>query len=141
MNSPISTLRCQHHRPQHLTIANLLFDEHYLLEMAIATGFYKRDPRKIDICSLLSAICAESVKVSPSCNDLASSIETSHPGCGPSRQAVHLRMGDSFHTFIHRILEDLIGGGGPGVRPCSVTPDDSVQKFARSAPRASQGLV
>lgn len=130
MNSPISTLRCQHHRPQHLTIANLLFDEHYLLELAIATGFYKRVPRKIDICSLLSATCAESVKGSPSCNDLASSIETSHPGCGPSRQAVHLRMGDSFHTFIHRILEDLIGGGGPGVRPCSVTPDDSVQKFA-----------
>jgi IS4 transposase len=42
--------------------------------------------------------------------DLAASIETSNPGYGPSRQAVHLRMDTPLETFIHRLPEDLITG-------------------------------
>lgn len=110
MNHPTTQLRCQHHRSKNLTIGGALFQEQYLLELAIASGFYKRAPRKIDVCSLLAVICAEAIKGSPSCNDLAASIETSNPGYGPSRQAVHLRMDTPLETFIHRLLEDLITG-------------------------------
>lgn len=110
MNNPAVQLHCEKSSPQHLTIGGTVFDEVCLLELAVSSGFYKRSPRKIDVCNLLAAICAEGVKNSPSCNDLAASIETSNPQCGPSRQAVHLRMAAPLNTFIHRLLEDLIAG-------------------------------
>jgi hypothetical protein len=101
-----------------VSLGETLFEEAYLLELAVTTGFYKRSPRKIDICNLLAAICAEGVKGAPSCNDLAASIETSNPQCGPSRQAVHLRLGAPLDAFIQRLLENLIArkisGGYPG---------------------------
>jgi hypothetical protein len=108
MKQSISNLHCLHHIPKQLTIASVIFGEDYLLDLAVSSGFYKRSPRKIDACSMLAAICAETAKGSPSCNDLAASIESSHPGEGPSRQAVHLRMGDPLQAFIHKLLEDLI---------------------------------
>lgn len=110
MNQPISNLHCQHHNPQQLTVAGVIFGEEYLLDLAVSSGFYQRSPRKIDACSMLAAICSEAAKGSPSCNDLAASIESSHPGEGPSRQAIHLRMGDPLQAFVHKLLEDLIAG-------------------------------
>lgn len=130
VNQPPPDLHCPHVCSRQLTIAGVIFDEHYLLELAVASGFYKRSPRKVDVCSLLAAICAEAVKGSPSCNDVAASIETSHPGCGPSRQAVHLRMSDSLHTLVHRLLEDLIGGSTLGATPHASTLEDSTRQFA-----------
>lgn len=110
MNQPFPNLHCQHHNPQQLTVAGVIFGETYLLDLAVSSGFYKRPPRKIDACSIVAAICSEAAKGSPSCNDLAASIESSHPGQGPSRQAIHLRMGDPLQTFVHKLLEDLIAG-------------------------------
>jgi len=108
MTQPTPDLRCQHHSPRQLTVAGVIFGEDYLLEQAVTSGFYKRSPRKIDACSMLAAVCSEAAKGSPSCNDLAASIESSNPGQGPSRQAVHLRMGDPLQAFVNRLLEDLI---------------------------------
>ena len=130
MNHSGPDLHCQDHCPNNLSIAGVLFHEHYLLELAVASGFYKRSPRKIDVASLLAAICTEALKGSPSCNDLAASLEASRPQCGPSRQAVHLRMNHSLHIFIHRLLEDIIGGCASGAATRASTVDDSTRQFA-----------
>ena len=129
MNQLIPNLHCQHHSPQQLSVAGVIFGEDYLLELAVTSGFYKRSPRKIDVCSMLGAICSEAAKGSPSCNDLAASIESSHPGQGPSRQAVHLRMGDPLEAFVHRLLEDLIARNIFGATTHTFSPEDSDRQF------------
>ena len=91
-----------------LTIGEVIFDQKHLLELCVEVGFYKRAPRKIDICSLLGSICSGSTKGSPSCNDLAASIEASHPSLGPSRQAVHLRLGKPMNSFMDRLVAEVI---------------------------------
>lgn len=78
------------------------------MDLAKASGFLKRPPRKIDACALLASICAECLNGSPSYNDLAASMEASRPESGPSRQAVALRLGESFETFIEHLLGDVI---------------------------------
>lgn len=108
MDQSLIQLHCEHNSSKSITIGEAIFDANYLLELAKTSGFYKRTPRKIDICSLLASICAECITGSPSCNELAISIESNNQGCGPSRQAVHQRMGGSLETFVHRLLEDLI---------------------------------
>lgn len=111
MKHSLTNLHCEERSSsQSFSVGEAVFEQTFLLELAVASGFYKRSPRKIDVCSLLVAICTESVKGSPSCNDLADSIETSNPQRGPSRQAVHLRMGAPLDAFIHRLLEDIIAG-------------------------------
>ena len=129
MNQPIPNLRCQHHTHQQLSVAGVIFGEDYLLELALSSGFYKRSPRKIDACSILAAICSEAAKGSPSCNDLAASIESSHPGEGPSRQAVHLRMGEPLQDFVHRLLEDLIAGSLSGTIAHTSNPEDRARQL------------
>ena len=94
--------------PRHLTIGQSIFSEEYLLDLARTSGFLKRAPRKIDACGLLASICAECLNGSPSYNDLAASMEASRPDCGPSRQAIGLRLGESFETFIERLLGDVV---------------------------------
>jgi hypothetical protein len=101
-------LRSQDSTSPFIAIAGIPFDEHYLLEVARSSNFYKRTPRKIDVCNLLAAICVEGLKGSPSCNDLAANIETQNPCHGPSRQAVHQRMSSALAAFIGHILENLI---------------------------------
>jgi hypothetical protein len=101
-------LRSQDSTSPFIAIAGIPFDEHYLLEVARSSNFYKRTPRKIDVCNLLVAICIEGLKGSPSCNDLAANIETQNPCHGPSRQAVHQRMNPALAAFIGHILENLI---------------------------------
>jgi hypothetical protein len=129
MSHPIPNIHRQHHVPQQLTVVGVIFGKDYLLDVALASNFYKRSPRKIDACSMLGAICSEATKGSPSCNDLAASIESSHPGQGPSRQAVHLRMGDPLHAFIHRILEDLIARKISGATAHPHIPNDHDRQF------------
>ena len=94
--------------PRCLTIGQTIFSEDYLLDLAKSSGFLKRTPRKIDACGLLASICAECLNGSPSYNDLAASMEASRPDCGPSRQAVALRLDESFETFIEHLLGDVI---------------------------------
>ena len=129
MRQPIPNLQCQHHIPHQLTVAGVIFGEEYLLDLALTSGFYKRSPRKISACSMLAAICSEAAKGSPSCNDLAASIESNHPGQGPSRQAVHLRMGDPLQAFVHRLLEDLIAGSISGATARISNLEDRDRQF------------
>lgn len=100
----ISTSHHKPSAPRHLTIGQTIFSEEYLLNLARTSGFLKRAPRKIDPCGLLASICAQCLNGSPSYNDLAASMEASHPDAGPSRQAVGLRLGESFETFIECLL-------------------------------------
>ena len=105
-NSPTSQSASS--SPRCLTIGESIFSEEYLLDLAKTSGFLKRAPRKIDACGLLASICAECLNGSPSYNDLAASMEASRPDCGPSRQAVGLRLGESFETFLEHLLGDVI---------------------------------
>jgi hypothetical protein len=102
------TSQCSPSLPRFLTIGQTIFAEDYLLDLAKTSGFLKRTPRKIDACGLLASICAECLNGSPSYNDLAASMEASRPDSGPSRQAVALRLGESFETFIEHLLGDVI---------------------------------
>lgn len=129
MSHFIPNLHCKHHIPQQLSVAGVIFGEDYLLDLAVTSGFYQRSPRKIDACSMLAAICSEAAKGSPSCNDLAASIESTHPGQGPSRQAVHLRMGDPLQAFVHSLLEDLIAGSVFGTTAHTSSPEDRDRQF------------
>lgn len=94
--------------PRRLTLGQTIFSEDYLLDLAKTSGFVKRAPRKIAACGLLAAICAECLNGSPSYNDLAASLEASSPDSGPSRQAVALRLDESFETFIEHLLGGVI---------------------------------
>jgi hypothetical protein len=94
--------------PRFLTLGQTIFAEDYLLELAKTSGFLKRTPRKIAAGALLVSLCAECLHGSPSYNDLAASLEASRPDRGPSRQAVALRLGESFETFIEHLLGDVI---------------------------------
>lgn len=104
----ISPPRIKFSAPRHLSIGQTIFSEQYLLDLAKSSGFVKRAPRKIDACGLLASICQECLNGSPSCNDLAASMEASRPECGPSRQAIALRLDEPFETFIGHLLGDVI---------------------------------
>jgi len=108
MTAISQTSQCSPPLPRFLTIGQTIFAEDYLLDLAKTSGFVKRTPRKIDPCGLLASICAECLNGSPSYNDLAASMEASRPDSGPSRQAVALRLGESFETFIEHLLGDVI---------------------------------
>lgn len=114
----------------HFNVGQTIFTDDYLLEAARVSGFYKRSPRKINARDLLSSICAECVDGSPSCNDLAVSLESNNPEHGPSRQAVCLRMNESFADFIHRILEDVITHKLTGENILQVQHPDGAADFA-----------
>ena len=40
MNQTIPNLHCEHHTFQHLSIADVIFGEDYLLDLAVTSGFY-----------------------------------------------------------------------------------------------------
>ena len=130
MRSPDIPLHCEFHRSNVLTIGEVIFDQQHLLELSVEVGFYKRAPRKIDICSLLGSICSGSTKGSPSCIDLAASIEASYPFQGPSRQAVHLRLGEPMNSFLGRLVAEVIADNNEAQTPVRlvaaprlITPD------------------
>lgn len=105
---PCQTPKSSPSLPRFFTIGQTIFAEDYLLNLAKTSGFLKREPRKIDACGLLASICAECINGSPSYNDLAASMEARHPDSGPSRQAVALRFGECFETFLEHLLGDVI---------------------------------
>ena len=86
----------------------MIFTEPYLLKLAKDLNFTKRSPRKIDVVNLLASLCEECIHGSPSCNDLASHIQTISGGA-PSRQAVNLRLNQAFQNILQRLLEKVIG--------------------------------
>ena len=90
-----------------LTIGTVLFAESELLKLAKVLKFTQRTPRKIDVVSLLAAVCAECLQGSPSCNDLAAQIQTL-AGSAPSRQAVSLRLKQPFENLLQQLLEQVI---------------------------------
>lgn len=108
-----------HTDSRRISIGQVIFTEEYLLQLARTSGFAKRAPRKIDVCSLLASLCEEGIKGSPSCNDLAAHIEANQ-GIAPSRQAVSLRLNQAFETLLEVLLDNvmrqkLFGGNvGPG---------------------------
>lgn len=108
MDANSQTQQCSPSLPRFLTIGQTIFAEDYLLDLAKSSGFLKRTPRKIDASALLASLCAECLTGSPSYNDLAASLEANQPDSGPSRQAVALRLGESFETFIEHLLGDVI---------------------------------
>ena len=104
-----------------LTIGQVLFTEEWLNQKARETGFVKREPRKINPINLLASLVEESLRGSPSYNDLASSIE-SHDGADPSRQAVALRFREGFEDFLKALLGHVIS--------VKVAEDTEAGKFA-----------
>ena len=108
MNAISQTSQSLPSLPKFFAIGPTIFAEDYLLHLAKTSGFLKRTPRKIDACGLLASLCAQCLNVTPSYNDLAARMEASRPDHGPSRQAVALRFGPSFETFIELILGDVI---------------------------------
>lgn len=99
---------CSPSLPGFLTLGQTIFARDYLLDLARTCGFLKRAPRKIDPCGLLASIGAQCLNGSPSYNDLAASLQAHRPDSGPSRQAVALRLGQSFETFIEHLLGEVI---------------------------------
>lgn len=114
----------------HLKVGQAIFTDEYLQKTARVSGFHKRAPRKINACDLLSTVCAECIDGSPSCNDLAASLDSNNPEHGPSRQAVCLRMNESFADFIHRILEDVIACKLNGDNILQIQHPESAADFA-----------
>jgi hypothetical protein len=86
----------------------VVFTEAHLLKLAQDLNFTRRSPRKIDVVNLLASLCGECLQGSPSCNDLASHIETISGGA-PSRQAVNLRLNEAFNNILQRLLEEVMG--------------------------------
>jgi hypothetical protein len=93
---------------KHLSVGTVIFTEPYLLKLAKDLKFTRRTPRKIDVVHLLASVCEECIHGSPSCNDLASQIQTISGGA-PSRQAVNLRLNQAFKNILQRLLEKVIG--------------------------------
>lgn len=108
--------RCEKRRKKHsfhttdtkqLTIGQVLFAEDWLNRKARETGFVQRKSRKINPLNLVAALVEESLRGSPSYNDLASSIE-SNDGADPSRQGVALRLNKRFEAFLEALLGEVI---------------------------------
>lgn len=93
---------------KHLSLGTVVFTEAHLLKLAQDLNFTRRSPRKIDVVNLLASLCEECLQGSPSCNDLASHIETISGGA-PSRQAVNLRLNEAFNNILQRLLEEVMG--------------------------------
>jgi len=76
-------------------------------QKARETGFVKRKSRKINPLNLLAALVEESLRGSPSYNDLAANIE-SNEDADPSRQAIALRLNERFEDFLEALLGEVI---------------------------------
>jgi len=109
--------------PKQLTIGTVLFTGPDLLQLAKDLKFTQRAPRKIDVLSLLAAVCAEGLQGSPSCNDLAAQLQTL-AGTAPSRQAVCLRLNQAFENILQRLLEKVVSQkiAGEGLPAAKAAP-------------------
>ena len=109
-------LRCEKRRKKHsfhkidtkqLSIAQVIFEEDWLNQKARESGWVKRNSPKIKPLNLLASLIEESLRGSPSYNDLAANIESNH-GADPSRQAVALRLNERFEDFLKALLGHVI---------------------------------
>lgn len=80
---------------------------HQLKQVAIDSGFMKRKSRKISAVDLLTLICLESQKGSPSYNDLAARFDSLY-NITPSKQAVWKRINTACVLFFQSALALLI---------------------------------
>lgn len=76
-------------------------------KMAFDSGFKIRQPKKIFPADFVNQLLEQSVKYSPSYNDLASSLEK-NTGISVSKQAICQRMNESCVRFMEMILEKLM---------------------------------
>lgn len=90
-----------------MSIGEVLFSQEFLDQAAHDSGFVKRKSRKINPLNLLASLVEESLLGSPSYNDLAARIET-NDGVDPSRQAIGLRLNESFEDFLKTLLGHVI---------------------------------
>ncbi len=86
-----------------------------LRELAYETGFMKRNAKKIDAPDLLMHICIESLKGSPSYNDIAARIDLERANT-VSKQAICKRINERcvifFQAVLSRIIKSKIAGSG-----------------------------
>ena len=86
---------------------NNLLTENKLRELAYETGFMKRHAKKIDAPDLLMHICLESLKGSPSFNDIAARIDITNTNF-VSKQAICKRSNESCVAFFQAVLSCII---------------------------------
>lgn len=83
-------------------------------------GVSLRQPRKIPIPALLAVLCEQSIRGTPSYNDLAAALDTGH-GSVPSRQAVANRMTVGLQQVTEKLLAAAIAhkstSNEAGLRP------------------------
>lgn len=96
-------------------------DEATVVRAAVDSGFMKREPRKISPRAFLAALCHQSLRGSPSYNDLAAAIEAAS-GISPSRQSMAERMGPPCLAFLQALLEHVMGRGAATARPGHTHP-------------------
>lgn len=91
----------------HLSIGEILLSRERLEQLAKEAEVIRRKPRKLDPCELLAQLIAQCTHGSPSYNDLAAGIETTH-GHDPSKQAVALRLNPAFESLLESLLGEII---------------------------------
>ena len=89
-----------------VSINNFITDDQ-VNKMAVESGFQTRTPRKIFPVDFIRQLLEQSVKNSPSYNDLASSLEKD-TGISVSKQAICLRVNKSCARFLELVLAKLI---------------------------------
>ncbi len=91
--------------------SSVLSDEQ-IEKMAIDSAFQKRKPKKLFPTQFLPRLLEESVKGSPSYNDLASSMDAHH-GVSISKQGIFARVGPECVTFLELVLAKIISSKIP----------------------------
>jgi hypothetical protein len=80
---------------------------HQLRQLAYDCGFIKRRSRKIDSANFLALMCLESLKGSPSYNDLMSRFDSIYHICA-SKQALWKKVNESCVLFFQAVLAQII---------------------------------
>lgn len=113
-----------------LSIGGLSFSDDQLNQVARDSGFVKRRSRKISPLNLLASLIEQSLQRSPSYNDLAASIESSH-GAAPTRQAIAQRHGEPFEEFLNRLLSKVISRKISQDTKAGIFPEATFQNYKR----------
>ncbi len=94
-------------KQKELTYNNQLLTDEQIEQIAIQSKFQKRTPRKILPVDFINQLLKESIKHSPSYNDLASSLER-ETGISVSKQAICKRVDESCVRFAELVLAKII---------------------------------
>ena len=107
--------------------SSIFLADEQIEQIALESGFQTRKPRKIFPADFIRQLLEQSVKHSPSYNDLASSMEKD-TGISVSRQAICLRMDESCVRFVELVLAKLIM---PEVPHCYSSPTSLDKRYLR----------